>query len=326
MSWLDEHRDQALTLLQAAMLAPSSHNTQPWLFRFGDDCVFLEADRRRALPVNDPEDRELTLSCGCALFNLRVAAEQLGLAATTLLLPSAQEPDLLARLDLQATDRSREPRGGLLAQISRRRTYRQRFTSDAVPQAALAELGRAAGLEAARFVPLLAEEARQAAARLVAEGDAVQWANPSWRRELAAWMHPRRRGDGLVVPGLAWPVAQWVVRSFDMGGGVGARDHELAEHSPVLAVLATAEDDPRSWLEAGQALERVLLSGCELGLQASFLNQPVQVPSLRPRLAALAGGGYPQVLLRLGHPAAELPPAPRRPAEHLVDWDDGRTF
>jgi hypothetical protein len=29
------------------------------------------ADRTRALPVTDPEDRELTISCGCALFNLR---------------------------------------------------------------------------------------------------------------------------------------------------------------------------------------------------------------------------------------------------------------
>ena len=62
---------QLQTLVQAATLAPSSHNTQPWLFRLEGQVIELLADRTRALPVNDPDDRELTISCGCALFNLR---------------------------------------------------------------------------------------------------------------------------------------------------------------------------------------------------------------------------------------------------------------
>jgi hypothetical protein len=34
-----------------------------------DTAIDVLADRTRALPVNDPEDRELTISCGCAVFN-----------------------------------------------------------------------------------------------------------------------------------------------------------------------------------------------------------------------------------------------------------------
>jgi hypothetical protein len=91
-------------------------------------------------------------------------------------------------------------------------------------------------------------EQRLSAAALVAEGDAMQWANPSWRRELAAWMHPRRRGDGLTLPALAIPIAQMVVRTFDMGHGVAAKDRQLADESPVLAVLSTEADSPCDWL------------------------------------------------------------------------------
>ena len=50
-------------LLKYAILAPSSHNTQPWLFKIVDNNVIeVYADRTRALPVVDPEDRALTLS------------------------------------------------------------------------------------------------------------------------------------------------------------------------------------------------------------------------------------------------------------------------
>jgi len=56
-----------------AVLAPSGHNTQPWRFKLGLDNVKLYADRTRALPMVDPHDRELVISCGAALFHLRLA-------------------------------------------------------------------------------------------------------------------------------------------------------------------------------------------------------------------------------------------------------------
>jgi hypothetical protein len=118
---------------------------------------------------------------------------------------------------------------------------------------------------------------------------------------------------------LAAPVAQVVVRTFDIGGGVGAKDRELAEASPLLAVLGTEHDDPQAWLQAGEALQRVLLVGCQLSLQASYLNQPIQVASLRPKLRDLVGGGFPQVVLRFGYPKEEIPAAPRRQMEEVIE-------
>jgi nitroreductase len=61
------------------VLAPSNHNTQPWHFNVDGDCLTLCADRTRALPVVDPSDLELIVSCGAALFNLRVALRRCGL-------------------------------------------------------------------------------------------------------------------------------------------------------------------------------------------------------------------------------------------------------
>ena len=162
-----------------------------------------------------------------------------------------------------------------------------------------------------------------AIASLVAEGDGVQWSNPSWRRELAAWMHPRRKGDGLTVPALAAPLARLVIRTFDMGGGVAPRDRELAEESPLMVVMGTDSDSHEDWLKAGQALQRVLLRGCKEGLQASYLNQPIQVPPLRSKVQNLVRGGFPQVILRFGYPEEEVSASPRRPLEEVLEMHMG---
>lgn len=319
-------RAAAEDLLTAAVRAPSSHNTQPWRFRLRGDGIELRADRSRALPVNDPGDRELTISCGCALLNLRVAAAAAGLAARIEAFPVADDADLLARVTLSAPAAQqgpaddRQPLAALHEAVAARRTVRQRFADTPLDGPTLLALVAAAREEGAVLHLLERDEQRHAAAALVAEGDTAQWADPGWRRELADWMHPRRRGDGLALPGLAVPLAQAVVRSFDMGQGMGAKDRELADASPLLVVLTTAGDAAPDWLVAGQALQRALLAGVGKGLQASYLNQPVQVAALRPRLEALLGRpGHAQLLLRFGVPVAKVQAAPRRALAEVIE-------
>lgn len=296
-------------MVSEATLAPSSHNTQPWAFNADSSAIQLFADRTRALSVNDPEDRELTISCGCALLNLRVAAASRGLATTLEEFPDSEDPDFLARMKFEGkVDEALAP---LSSSISARRTYRKAF--DTFDQTdILNDLVAAAEAEGV-WLDVLDSANRKAAGELVSQGDAEQWADPRWRRELASWMHPRRKGDGLTLPWLAVPAAQLVVRSFDMGKGIGAKDGEIAEHSPLLVVLGTTEDRQVDWLRAGQGLERVLLTASKSGLQASYLNQPIQVEPLRERLQNLCThNGSPQILLRLGHPTSELAATPRR--------------
>lgn len=312
--------DRLKPLLEAAVLAPSSHNTQPWILRCSESRISVLADRTRALPANDPEDRELTISCGAALFNIRVAAAAMGIASKVSLIPEPPDEELLAMVDLDDGQPVSDQVSGLYSMISKRRTYRKRFAEKTLPESVLIELAAAAEQEGAWLSVLSDTDMRLQVSQLVAEGDVIQWADRSWRRELAAWMHPRRKGDGLSVPGFAAPIAQAIVRTFDMGNGVGAKDSQLADESPVLAVLGTRGDDRVAWLEAGQALERVLLTACQAGLQASYLNQPIQTASLRPKFQQVVQtSGFPQILLRIGFPTEELPATPRRGLQAVVE-------
>ena len=317
-------KDQIRSLLRYAILAPSSHNTQPWRFEITEGAVSLFADRTRALPANDPEDRELTISCGCALMNLRVAAAHEGIGVSVDLSPGGDDGDRLAVVSFHPEGASQpgvtEPlsKTGLFLSMETRRTYRKRFAPREVPKVTLGALVAAASESGCELKLLESQAQRNRVAELVAEGDAIQWADFEWRRELANWMHPRSKGDGLTVPALVAPVVKAIVRTFNMGKRVGAKDHQLAEESPVLAVLGTEGDSRADWLAAGQALQRVLLVAHTHGLQASYLNQPIQVASLRPKLQELLEQvAFPQILLRLGFPEDEVHAAPRRPLDDV---------
>lgn len=147
----------------------------------------------------------------------------------------------------------------------------------------------------------------------------MQFADPRWRRELASWMHPRRRGDGLTLPEVVGPITRAVVTSFDLGSSTGVKDHELVMSAPLLAVLVSDRDSERIWLESGRALEAILLRAAADGVQAGYLNQPCQVAELRPRLQDVIGGvGFAQIVIRLGYGAQPKRPSPRRPVEQIL--------
>ncbi|MEW6582895.1 MAG: nitroreductase family protein [Actinomycetota bacterium] len=313
--------------LESAILAPSSHNTQPWRFALDGDRVELRADRSRRLPVVDPEGRELVISCGAALLTLRVALRSLGWAGVVDVLPGDGDADLLARVGAGGR---RPPTGedeALAAAVAERRTNRAPFEERPLPPPLVEALAAAARDEGA-VLALPAGAGRERLVELVARGDRIQFADRRFRRELAAWTRsnasPARdgiRGDALGIRNLASHALPLVIRAVDAGARQARRDARLAQGSGALAVVCTADDTPAAWLAAGQALGRILLVATRAGVAASFLNQPVEVPELRPHIArAVARPDLtPQILLRLGRPTRSFPAQTRRPVDEVLD-------
>jgi len=114
-------------LLGYAILARSGHNTQPWLFRIRDQAVEVLADRTRALPVVDPDDRALVISCGAALATLRIAARHFGFRADVDVLPDPRDEDLVARVSLEPGDSPSGDEETLFRAIRERHSNRQAF-------------------------------------------------------------------------------------------------------------------------------------------------------------------------------------------------------
>lgn len=310
-------------LLRYAILAPSSHNTQPWLFRVRPSFVEIHADRTRACPVVDPNDRELIMSCGCALYHLRCALRHFGLLGEVEILPD-HNPNLLARVHRGTEGEFNPIQSQVFEAIPRRRTNRQPFDDAPLPDFIPTLLQASAESEGVSLRNIPDEPTRLNIAALISHGDRRQWSNPAFRIELSHWVHANHslRQDGIPgyavgVDDLLSNVGPLVVRTFDLGEGEAAHDEELAMGSPGLVALSTRGDSPADWIAAGQALASVLLHARTQDIWGSFLNQPIEDSDLRSQLTQFLGiEGFPQCLLRLGF-GTEVKPTPRRGLDDL---------
>lgn len=318
--------DQLRHALRWAVLAPSIHNTQPWLYRVGDDHVDVVLDRSRGLPVVDPDDRALTMSVAATVAVLELVLVRFGLSPWVDWWPRHDDRDLVARLTVMGEAVPSGEDLALFDAITQRRTNRGPFLPGPVPPGVLERAAADAAAEGA-WLEFVEGAARDRLAALIVEGDARQMADAAFRRELDAWTDPgpdgARRLDGVRVydgplrRSSGSPLLQ--VRTFDTGGGPPTDERALALGSPVLGVLGTDGDTVADWAACGSALVRVLLGLTASGLGVCFMNQPIEVPELRPEVArSLGREGLPQLLVRIGVPAVDVPHTPRRPLADVL--------
>ncbi len=314
--------------LRYAILAPSGHNGQPWAFRIVEGTLQVRADRSRALPTIDPHDRELLIACDATVHLTIVVLQHFGHQPTVTLLPDPDDPDLLATIHpgvAGATPPGRELFDAITRRHSNRHPYRTRLLDPAVVD----RLRVAAAAHGAWLHPVVDPVTIAAVADLIAAGDRIKWCEPAFRDELAERVIPNRgpRRDGMPggafgAPGPLARLAPTLIRHLDLGRMRATADRKLATASPLLAVIGTDTEEPAAWLAAGQAMSHVLLRATADGLATSFLSQAIEVPQLRPRLAATTGClGWPQLLLRVGYPRRRARLAPRRPIAEVLTAD-----
>lgn len=312
----------ALACVRAAIAAPSIHNSQPWRFRLRSDRIEVRADRQRLLATIDPDGRELFVSLGAAILNLRIAL--LGMHRTPLLRlqPDRADPDLVAYVSVGPPVAPDSTVRALAAAIPRRHTNRRPFSELPVPADVLEELVAAARAESGRL-SVADPVSRQAIVSLVRTAEHRWRQRDDYRRELTAWTLPRpERADG-VPPQVFGPydaLERLPVRDFGLTLPEVHRREDRFETHPTLLVLSTTGDGPVEWLRAGQALQRVLLTATVRGLAATPMTQPLEYPELRELLTDTGRGYWAQVILRIGYgPAAAH--APRRPITDVIDTD-----
>ena len=320
--------DSICRLLEPVQRAPSVHNTQPWYFRivaedridicarFGDrgDAEFTMNGNAR-LPVSPALRRELIISCGAALYNLRLAIRVTGHDLAAWLLPGDSVAQVLASVEI-VTGRTKRPTATeqeLYEAIPRRHTNRWPYDNrHPVPPPILVAMQNAAATEGGHLRVLGRRQVRTWL-RAAHDADREQRDDRGCQPDLAQ----SANGGDSGVPAAAFgppgtfggghhlrrrlgrrrgypPIRDFRPRTdpgteeADQAEGPGGHDDRgkaqapRFERRPQLLVLSTDGDRPLDWLRAGQALQHALLTATRYGVSASFLTQPLELHDARP--------------------------------------------
>jgi hypothetical protein len=201
-----------------------------------------------------------------------------------------------------------------------RHTHRGAFDDRPVPDAVLDVLRAAATAEGALLHQVVSEDELIDVEVLLAQADAVEERNEDYRAEIALWVHDGSvRGDGIPTAALGEaPGSSLRQRDFTLEHPAGVDGSAPRPDRPAVVVLSTDDDEPRSWLRAGQALASVLLNAADHGVQAQPLGQVTDVLAYRFGLGRTLGiRGWPQMVLRMGY-ATRSPVTPRRTVDEVL--------
>lgn len=311
-------------LVRMAVLAPSSHNTQCWKFALEDKAVVIYPDLARRCPAVDPDDHHLFVSLGCACENLVLAAQAHSLHATA----GFDAANNAIRVTLEPTAAHVSP-SPLFSAITARQCSRSDYDGQPLSLEELRLLERAGSSSSVRVLLLTGRPAVERVLDWVVRGNAAQMADPAFIKELKTWIRFNgaeavRTRDGLFSAASGSPeVPTWL---GDMALGwlltaEGENDKYMRQirSSAGVAIFVGEVANPAHWVEVGRCYERFALQATALGIRNAFVNQPVEVASVRSPFATAMGltGQRPDLVVRFGRGPA-MPRSLRRPVQAVM--------
>lgn len=328
-------------------LAPSTHNTQPWRFRLDPRALRIDVFMNHAsiLPASDVKGRQTAISIGCAIENIRTAAEFYGynVSITYPLLTKAdfvprqtkQNTTLVATLTL-AENGARVSDEKIFRAIRARKMLRAEFDpSRAIPEELITRARQTITDTTIMLHPITDAVRRLALSEFQSQADGFVINSHAFSRELGNWLLPNNTPSFLGMPGSNFGLTDTQALRMHQGlKGVVPLEPEdglrfaLAgklgiEKSPLICVFTASDDEPQSWISGGIALERLLLLFTSAGVSVAVHAGIVEVGLINRMFAAMLGttrrivalfrAGYP-----LRHEDAARPHSPRLPLDAVI--------
>lgn len=298
------------SLVDYALLAPSSHNTQPWSFAVCGNEIRVFVDRERWLRVADPDQRELYLSAGCALENLLVAAAHHRYKATVSYVREDRVDGLAAVACFEPGGSDEDRRAALFDALRKRQTNRRPYHRRPLAREVVTRLYAAVHDEGVQLWLFTDAETSGRVEQLLAHAERAQFADPAYRHELGAAIGRGAFGHGWMKSA----AGRLVVQNVDVGGAAARKDVARLRSAPALGVLTSLANDRAAQVRAGQAFERLALTATRMGVSLQPMSALMELPITRAAMANLLPDEvYPQHAFRLGYAPPERRRTTRRP-------------
>jgi nitroreductase len=313
-------------LIHYATLAPSGHNTQPWLFSLNDDTIEIRPDYKRRLPVVDPDDHALFISLGCALENLIIAANQFGYSEDIKYdLPKEKSEAIKVIL----TKSSEANENLLFDALNKRQSTRNKYDRKPLPESDILSLKEVTKQEGVIFKIFITDNEIEPLIKFVKEGNIFQFKNKEFVNELVSWIRfsksdAEKKRDGIRSAVIGAPsIPNWfgkLIMKFNSGEKEAKKCEDAIRNSSGLVLFISEDNSKQNWINIGRSFERFALKATQLGLKHAHLNMPCEELEVRKKLQKYLGlpkEQQPLLLLRIGY-SDPLPKSFRRNVEEVI--------
>lgn len=309
-------KDKLFFLIGFGILAPSTHNTQPWRFRVKDDKVLIYANSERELPVGDRDKRFLYFSLGAAMENILIAGKHYNFLFETSYPKSLGEPIVLTAKIGDIVD-SEELIYHIVNRISNRHIFK-----DILPEERVLKLVGDMREEGARVDIVMGGEQKERLVDLIKRTTHSVMSEPSFRKELAGYVKTNITGSKFGMPAYVMGVptvisllVPTVLKYVDVES-FKTKKQEGAMNAPVFGVISTEEDALKDWVKAGQLFQKIALLATKYGLSTHPMAAPLHTETGYRELQSIINTNFrPQFLFRLGYGTEKAWHGPRMTVE-----------
>jgi nitroreductase len=321
-------RDKLLFLVRFAVLAPSSHNAQPWRFVVSDATIDIVPDRDRAVPVSDPLEKNLFTALGCALENILVAADYYGLGTSVVYDPKGVH-GVAARVSFVFPKEGGtcENKDHLIFSISKRRMNRNPYDPAKLPpEDFLKEIVEFSDVDVDLSL-VMDDDLRKKIAKIVMDSRIKIFDDPSFRAEMAKYKKNNLTGSSVGITGNTMGfntpmslIAPFAIKHFNVLRSIQQKEEDIMSiFSPVHLMISTKKETQEAWMRSGGILQKIMLSASGRGIASGMSLLPPSTTDMQRLKEIFDNVSQPHIFVRMGY-AEKIPPhAPRLRAEEVVD-------
>lgn len=316
-------REKMLFLLGFAILAPSGHNTQPWLFEISENCVTFSFIPDRSLNDSDPEGRQLLIAFGCALENFSIAAKHFGFEPKLTFFPFPNKED--SRICMVECVNTTPIPQDLLSAISKRHTNRGPYNNNEIPKK-LIEYFHKLSTNSLEVIYVDDLDKKKKLAEFAINAQIATMEKKSFRNELSGFVkssftksYTGMPGFALGIPSLVSLFASFLIKRINLSKMTEKKDREVIKQTSGFIIVTSKEDKPAFWIETGRVFERAWLATTASEAAFSPLAAVVQEQTYRKEFEHTIGTNFHVVAFaRVGMPLNPSLPSPRFSVNHLL--------
>jgi len=312
-------------LLKYAILAPSTHNMQPWLFKVMKSSCVISYDPKLTLPQADAKGRDLYISLGCCIENLVIAAQYYNVFDSVNLFPKTGKYSVaevkFKNLGKRTSENKKMKR--LFSTITERVNSRGLFLKKTIKRSVVAQLLKLNTFSGLKLSLLEDGDQIIEMSKLTADGLRYAYKNPKFRKEMSGWVNSNlsSRNEGIPGYSLRMPfllslVFPTLVRNFNVGKQVGKINFVSMSSSSLVVVISANNDIKETWVNTGRLAERMMLFLQSNNVKTSIFVASVEMGDLYKKVQEITKTHLiPQFVFCAGYMGHNQKQTPRHPLE-----------